>query len=223
MIPDAFHHECEGNNWRKSAGTVVGGERRSVIGCEVGENVSNFSTATKPHKLTGICRHIHKFETMSTNPKRRKTRSKVQTFHESKESIDYEASKEADSEGAEDCKSPGHDESSAIRLDDFDFEADEADTEELRALVASPTDGPVIVTVYYQLKSGRRQPIGFGMFNTKNIRQEILRFEASADAHFAPFYINPDILANRKVVLINWLFTMLQMGDSCTYKRELLL
>jgi|SRR5690554_2146467 len=153
--------------------------------------------------------------------KRQKTRAQVQAFHETEAANEIEANKEA--EGAEDRETPTNDGSPTVQLDDFDFEADEEDTEELRALVASPTDGPVIVSVYYQRKSGRRQPIGFGMFNTKNIRQEILRFEASADAHFAPFYINQDILANRKVVLINQLFTALQAKHCRAHERDMLL
>lgn len=83
------------------------------------------------------------------------------------------------------------------KLDDFDF--DTADNDGLKALVASPTDGPVIVTVYFQCRDGRRQPIGFGMYNTLKIRHDLASFVALESGHKQPFYLNMDILANRRV------------------------
>jgi len=82
-------------------------------------------------------------------------------------------------------------------LDDFDFDSPIADS--LKAALASPTEGPVVFTLYFKCEGSVRQPIGFGMYNTMKIRLELLQFVALEEGHFQPFFLNNDIIATRRV------------------------
>ena len=90
-----------------------------------------------------------------------------------------------------------------------EFEADMADMSfsassdvltPIAKAMKKQTSGPVTFTLYFKaVRPGVNVPLGFGMFNTLDIRADLQQFVALEGGHHQPFFINEDILSKRRV------------------------
>lgn len=82
---------------------------------------------------------------------------------------------------------------------DLDFKPDEELLTPMKKEIKRHTNHAVTLTVYYRVvKNGSRVPLGFGLSNSRDIREELTNFVALEEGHYKPFFINEDILSKRR-------------------------
>ena len=86
-------------------------------------------------------------------------------------------------------------------LDEFELKPDEElEEEQSRKMRRLGAPGDIKFMIYYRLIAGKKVPLGFSIPNSSAIVREIKDHVVDAErGHFAPFFINKDILREKKL------------------------